>query len=94
MVRARIGSIHRILSPLGAIAQLGERLLCKQEVAGSIPAGSIEKIPAFEQLSIAVRDSKPGSCSPAVFPRPGVCVPGAPAGGIGEGSLGNISAGT
>ena len=24
----------------GAIAQLGERLLCKQEVAGSIPAGS------------------------------------------------------
>jgi hypothetical protein len=25
---------------LGAIAQLGERLLCKQEVAGSIPAGS------------------------------------------------------
>jgi hypothetical protein len=25
----------------GAIAQLGERLLCKQEVAGSIPAGSI-----------------------------------------------------
>src|SRR5579875_3714539 len=27
----------------GAIAQLGERLLCKQEVAGSIPAGSTEK---------------------------------------------------
>ena len=26
----------------GAIAQLGERLLCKQEVAGSIPAGSTE----------------------------------------------------
>ena len=24
----------------GAIVQLGERLLCKQEVAGSIPAGS------------------------------------------------------
>ena len=32
--RARLGA-H------GAIAQLGERLLCKQEVAGSIPAGSI-----------------------------------------------------
>jgi hypothetical protein len=29
--------------PRGAIAQMGERLLCKQEVAGSIPAGSIEK---------------------------------------------------
>jgi hypothetical protein len=25
---------------LGAIAQLGERLLCKQEVIGSIPIGS------------------------------------------------------
>lgn len=25
---------------IGAVAQLGERLLCKQEVAGSIPAGS------------------------------------------------------
>jgi hypothetical protein len=27
----------------GAIAQLGERLLCKQEVTGSIPVGSIAK---------------------------------------------------
>ena len=26
--------------PPGAIAQLGERLLCKQEVTGSIPVGS------------------------------------------------------
>ena len=26
--------------PQGAIAQLGERLLCKQEVTGSIPVGS------------------------------------------------------
>jgi hypothetical protein len=25
---------------IGAIAQLGERLLCKQEVVGSIPSGS------------------------------------------------------
>ena len=29
----------------GAIAQLGERLLCKQEVAGSIPAGSTLRSP-------------------------------------------------
>ncbi len=29
------------IEPLGAIAQLGERLLCKQEVTGSIPVGSI-----------------------------------------------------
>jgi hypothetical protein len=28
------------LPPGGAIAQLGERLLCKQEVVGSIPSGS------------------------------------------------------
>ena len=27
-------------APRGAIAQLGERLLCKQEVIGSIPIGS------------------------------------------------------
>jgi hypothetical protein len=30
-----------ILGAHGAIAQLGERLLCKQEVTGSIPVGSI-----------------------------------------------------
>jgi hypothetical protein len=28
------------LAAKGAIAQLGERLLCKQEVVGSIPSGS------------------------------------------------------
>ena len=28
------------MSPLGAIAQLGERLICIQEVVGSIPSGS------------------------------------------------------
>ena len=28
------------MSGIGAIAQLGERLLCKQEVVGSIPSGS------------------------------------------------------
>ena len=30
----------REATPHGAIAQLGERLLCKQEVTGSIPVGS------------------------------------------------------
>ena len=29
-----------VFPPTGAIAQLGERLLCKQEVTGSIPVGS------------------------------------------------------
>ena len=33
----------------GAVAQLGERLLCKQEVVGSIPSGSTK-----HHLSIAV----------------------------------------
>ena len=28
---------------IGAIAQLGERLLCKQEVVGSIPSGSTRR---------------------------------------------------
>ena len=31
--------------PNGAIAQLGERLLCKQEVVGSIPSGSTKPFP-------------------------------------------------
>ncbi len=31
--------------PEGAIAQLGERLLCKQEVVGSIPSGSTRRRP-------------------------------------------------
>jgi hypothetical protein len=38
---------------LGAIAQLGERLLCKQEVVGSIPSGSTSGDPDRLDLSIA-----------------------------------------
>ncbi len=38
---AEIRPVGRILTTPGAIAQLGERLLCKQEVTGSIPVGSI-----------------------------------------------------
>ena len=36
------GTAHEVAlgKPDGAIAQLGERLLCKQEVVGSIPSGS------------------------------------------------------
>lgn len=33
-------SASTIISVLGSVAQLGERLLCKQEVAGSTPVGS------------------------------------------------------
>ena len=35
--------IRCLLFPGGAIAQLGERLLCKQEVVGSIPSGSTRR---------------------------------------------------
>ena len=33
-------SLCSLFSEPGAVAQLGERLLCKQEVTGSIPVGS------------------------------------------------------
>ena len=39
--RVRADGARSTLRGRGAIAQMGERLLCKQEVAGSIPAGSI-----------------------------------------------------
>jgi hypothetical protein len=41
-LRASYKSV-RPLSSDGAIAQLGERLLCKQEVVGSIPSGSTRR---------------------------------------------------
>ncbi len=34
----------------GAIAQLGERLLCKQDVVGSIPSGSTNSFVPLVQL--------------------------------------------
>jgi hypothetical protein len=37
----------------GAIAQLGERLLCKQEVVGSIPSGSTISLPGNERTADA-----------------------------------------
>ena len=36
--------IDRRIATKGAVAQLGERLLCKQEVVGSIPSGSTIRI--------------------------------------------------
>jgi hypothetical protein len=44
------------LSPEGAIAQLGERLLCKQEVVGSIPSGSTR--PRMRNMASNVEESK------------------------------------
>ena len=37
----RIGLVLVLRGLVGALAQLGERLLCTQEVSGSIPLGSI-----------------------------------------------------
>ena len=39
---ARLGVLFSFERSCGALAQLGERLLCTQEVSGSIPLGSIE----------------------------------------------------
>ena len=37
---ARVGSLNQLAIPPGAVAQLGERLICIQEVIGSIPFSS------------------------------------------------------
>ncbi len=44
-------SVVRLPSSGGAIAQLGERLLCKQEVVGSIPSGSTSREPCSSVLT-------------------------------------------
>ena len=38
----------------GAVAQLGERLLCKQEVVGSIPSGSTKIAVQFWCLLVSM----------------------------------------
>ena len=43
----------------GAIAQLGERLLCKQEVVGSIPSGSTNSRDALAESQFSVGGSPP-----------------------------------
>jgi hypothetical protein len=53
--------------PEGAIAQLGERLLCKQEVVGSIPSGSTSlDLEALIFLTVWILQS--GCCSLGVEP--------------------------
>ena len=39
-LECRAQARHTLLYPFGALAQLGERLICIQEVNGSIPLGS------------------------------------------------------
>jgi hypothetical protein len=48
---------HWLLSPEGAIAQLGERLLCKQEVVGSIPSGSTRLLVGCRRVSVQASKS-------------------------------------
>ena len=45
---------------VGAIAQLGERLLCKQEVTGSIPVGSTSCLDSAAR-SLTIRKKQGGS---------------------------------
>jgi hypothetical protein len=47
---------ERRRTEIGAIAQLGERLLCKQEVVGSIPSGSTNPVGAAVDLSVGWPD--------------------------------------
>ena len=49
MVQVHLGPLILLY---GAVAQLGERLLCKQEVAGSIPTSSTLKITLKNILAI------------------------------------------
>ncbi len=57
----------------GAIAQLGERLLCKQEVTGSIPVGSTGKARKCAAGGKSGRDRQSRKGLPAAeVPRPGL----------------------
>ena len=42
----------RQIAATGAVAQLGERLLCKQEVVGSIPSSSTSQVSEVRQSGI------------------------------------------
>jgi hypothetical protein len=45
-------------SSVGAVAQLGERLLCKQEVTGSIPVSSTRSHGVYRDRKERVSDSE------------------------------------
>jgi hypothetical protein len=57
-----LGPAVYTLSQLGALAQLGERRLCKPEVAGSIPARSI---------SVQAKTALPRNCGDGPYPAAG-----------------------
>src|SRR5678816_2797366 len=73
----------------GAIAQLGERLLCKQEVIGSIPIGSTKAMCAnklcsdapgaiLSAIGCSLTIWKEGSCSYEVCKSTGLCIASCP----------------
>ncbi len=76
-VLSRLRTVVRPPSSDGAIAQLGERLLCKQEVVGSIPSGStrrpIERRPIERRLDRGLIGdagrSAGGACCGGLFVR-------------------------
>ena len=53
--------LSRIAAYLGAIAQLGERLLCKQEVVGSIPSGSTKFFDHLQKPQYAPKTTMHGT---------------------------------
>ena len=53
-IRGQVSGISRS----GAVAQLGERLLCKQEAVGSIPSGSTSQESEVREQET---DERPGS---------------------------------
>ena|SRR5208283_161845 len=55
---ALLTSVIRHPSSDGAIAQLGERLLCKQEVVGSIPSGSTRRLPAHKSSFVRTQSAR------------------------------------
>ena len=58
MVRVHAGPLDLLSTVFnGAVAQLGERLICIQEVAGSIPVSSTLTLLLFENLEIGKIES-------------------------------------
>jgi hypothetical protein len=56
-------AISAILAiPKGAVAQLGERLLCKQEVTGSIPVSSTNFTPSAISSQHSVKTKLNAHC--------------------------------
>jgi hypothetical protein len=51
--------VTRLVFCFGAIAQLGERLLCKQDVGGSIPSGSTMNFGTNLGSSASVKERTP-----------------------------------